>query len=238
MRQSSFALVGVSHGECGDRFVEFVTVADIGRYRRRIARAGMGTRKGAAAQCGVKRQSRFKPGSDIGEAVILEPPDVEISAVHRNLGPAEEDVGGRLQHALADDNALAVIGIVGSPSVRGQHRLLRFLDLEQQRRLVARHQQADGAERADAADPDDFECDIMQTVALQQNPPVFLQCLGVRSEGLARMQIMPAQMVHQRRLFLDPPSPSMLFDQAEMRFAALQNRRPAASPGCGGSWLS
>ena len=60
-------------------------------------------------------------------------------------------------------------------------------------------------------------------VALQQDPPVLLKRLSVRLEGSPRMELMPAQMVHERRLFLDPPGSGMLRDQSEMRFGALQN---------------
>ena len=61
-------------------------------------------------------------------------------------------------------------------------------------------------------------------VALHQHPAVFLQCPGVGRERVLGMQLMPAQMMHERRLFPDPPGACMLLDQAEMGFRTRQDR--------------
>ena len=179
------------------------------------------------AQRRVERQSRFEPGPNIGKALILEPSDIKIAAVYRDSSPTKKDVGGGLQHPLTDNNPLAVIGILGSAGVGREHRFLRLLNLQQQWRFVIRHQQTDGTECADAADPDDFEGDVTQMVTLQQDPPVFLKCLSVRLERSPRMELVPTQMVHERWLFPNSPCSGMLLDQSEMRFGALQNRSEA-----------
>ena len=64
-------LVGVGDGECRDRLVELVAVAELGGDRHRIAGAGVSARQGAAAERGIKRQRRLEPGTDIGEPRIL-----------------------------------------------------------------------------------------------------------------------------------------------------------------------
>ena len=103
------------------------------------------------------------------------------------------------------NDPLAVITIVRGPGERGQDRLLRLLDLQQQRRPVIGDEQADRAEGADAADPDDFEGHVAQAVALQQDAPVLLQRLSVACKGLARIELTAAQMAHQRRFVFDAP---------------------------------
>src|SRR5271156_4496382 len=128
----------------------------------------MGARQGAAAEAGVERQCCCETGSDIGQPLILESPDIEVPPVKWFLRPTEEDVGSSLQHALPDDDPLAVIEVIRESCERRENRLLRFLDLQQQWRVVVGHEQANGTERADAADPDNFKGDVAQMVALQQ----------------------------------------------------------------------
>jgi hypothetical protein len=115
--------------------------------------------------------------------------------------------------------------------------LLRFLDLQQQWRIVVGYEQANCTERADAADPDNLEGDVAQMVALQQYAPVLLQGLGIRREGLVRVELVPAQMPHQRRLVPDTPMPACHFNEAKMLFPGCQHlgeALPQVAPDLGG----
>src|SRR6516164_6331808 len=102
-----------------------------------------------------------------------------MTTVDRVQGPAEKDVWGSLHHALPDHYALPVIGVVRRPGERGEHRFLRLLDLQQQWRAVVCDEQADRAERADAADTDGLEGDVAAMIALHLHTAVLLQRLGI-----------------------------------------------------------
>src|SRR5262249_34752133 len=77
-------------------------------------------------------------------------------------------------------------------------------------------EQADRAERADAADPDDFEGDVLKMIAPQQYAPILLQCLSIGNEGLACIELMAAQMAHERRLVSDAPTAADRLHEATM----------------------
>ena len=111
-----------------------------------------------------------------------------------------------------------MVGVIRLPREGRENRLLRFLDLQQQWRIVIGHEQANGAERADAADADNFKGDIAQMIALQQYAPILLQSLGIRRKGPVRVELVPAQMPHQRRLILDMPMTAFHLGQAKMLF--------------------
>jgi hypothetical protein len=62
-------------------------------------------------------------------------------------------------------------------------------------------------------------------VTLQQNPPVFLQRLGIRRKGLARVEFVPAQMPHQRGLVPDVPVPVGRPNEVKILFPGRQHIR-------------
>src|SRR5215813_11555560 len=82
---------------------------------------------------------------------VAELADVELAAriVAR---PSEEDVGRRLHRPLSDDDALAMAREEAPAGVGLQDRGARFLQLQEERVFPAREEEADAAERADAAD--------------------------------------------------------------------------------------
>ena len=139
-----------------------------------------------------------------------------MPVVDRGARPAEEDVGRRLHHALADHDPLTVIGVVGRAGKGREHRLLRLLDLQQKRRAVTRGQQPDRAERPDTADPDRLERHVAQRVAVQQHPTVLLQCLRIGREGFACRQGVLVQMIDQRWFLPDMDAAVFRFRQAEV----------------------
>ena len=132
-----------------------------------------------------------------------------------------------MQHALAGDHPFALVGVGRRAGMAGQHRRLCLLDLQQQGRPIGGDEQADGAERADAADADHLEGRVREAVARQQHAAVFLQCAGIRGESRADLPIIGCVMLDQRRLVLDPRVPGCAsagwcVDQVEMRAAAGQ----------------
>src|SRR5215469_9561158 len=109
-----------------------------------------------------------------------------------------------------------MIGVSRGSCEGSKNRWLRLLDLQEQRSFVVGQEQADRAERADAADPDDFEGDVLKMIAPQQYAPILLQCLGIGDEGLACIELMAAQMAHERRLVSDAPTAADLLHEAKM----------------------
>ncbi len=160
-----------------------------------------------------------------------------MTVIAGGVRPAQEDVRRRLHHALPDNDALALVDIDAAAGERGQDRLLRLLDLQDQGVVVGRRQQRDSAERADGADADDLERDIDQLVAVDENVPIFLQRRLVSVEGRARgLGEGDILVIHQRhdlgRLLPDPQPLGRPLDQP--RVALDRRLRPpppaAAAP--------
>ena len=96
-------------GEVGEGVVDGVVVAEVGRDRDRVARPGV-----TAGECPAAQPT---PGDQVvaghrlddrAALLVLELADVEVAS-GRPDGPAEEDVGRRLEEALAGDHPLAVV---------------------------------------------------------------------------------------------------------------------------------
>ena len=94
-----------------------------------------------------------------------------------------------MHDALAGDHALALIGVEAGCGAWRQDRLLRFLELQQQRRVVAGGEQADGTESAHAADAHHLERNVGQPIAIEQHAAFFRQAELVRLERGARDQL-------------------------------------------------
>ncbi len=102
-----------------------------------------------------------------------------------DAGPAEEDVGGRLQQALALDHAPAVMLVVARADERLEHRGAGLLDLQEQRVAgVPPDEQRHPAAGADAADSHHLAGDVDEPVAIEQLPSVGRQALAVAGERL------------------------------------------------------
>ena len=129
------------------------------------------------------------------------------------LGPAEEDVAGRLHEPVAVHHALSVVREHAFPRICLQDRGARLLDLENERIPFVGHQQHHPAGGADAPDANDFGCGILDFVAVEQH------ALG-RREGFA----VPFEGVPDDRM--DLPR-SVIFPVEDRRELVLENRRPA-----------
>src|SRR3954447_21071697 len=103
---------------------------------------------------------------------VPELPDVEVAllAVDRDDPfPPEHDVCCGLHHPLALDDALPVLLESAPSEERLEHRLLRLLELQEQRIVVvSANEQQDPGTRTDAADSDDLPCRMHVLVALEK----------------------------------------------------------------------
>src|SRR5437867_13324606 len=127
----------------------------------------MRTRERTPAQLRVARQRLLLDQlADRAKPPVLQLAHIELTVGRGVLGPAQEHIARRLHDTLAFDHALALMAV----ELRCQpleHRLARLLDLQEQRRAVAAHIEPDGAERADAADADNLEGNVLERVAIE-----------------------------------------------------------------------
>jgi len=72
-----------------------------------------------------------------------------------------------------------------------EHGFLGFLELKKHRGTVAAHEQADGAERAHAPDPDSLERSILERVSLEQTQPLRRKALLVGSKHVVSIDAPP-----------------------------------------------
>ncbi|HSS59460.1 MAG TPA: hypothetical protein VLK59_15710 [Solirubrobacteraceae bacterium] len=99
--------------------------------------------------------------------------------------PPEEHVAGGLHEPLALHDPLALVRVFACARMRGEHRGIRLLDLEEQRivRRVA-HQQDHHRLVPDGADAGDLAREVLVVVAVQHHAPVRRQGPGVVGQSL------------------------------------------------------
>lgn len=170
-------LFGIGFRILEQRIGQRIAFADITADLRSVpGRFGVRTGEGAATDStvGGKRfvVEGFQFGGDFHVAQLTH---VKMATVGAG-GPAEEQITGGLHQPLAIDHALTVM-----PHARlglhviGEHRPPCFLELQEQRELLLVSQQRHQAARADTADTDHFERQVLNTEARQQPAPVGLQ---------------------------------------------------------------
>jgi hypothetical protein len=144
--------------------------------------------------------------------------DVEVAGAAVRTGgplPAEEDVAGRLGQPLPGHHPLPLVRELAGPGEPAQHRLLRFLHLQEQRVLrIPAEQQDDPAAGAHAADPYHLAGHVGELELPEQRPPVRLQAAPVRTDqcpessfGIDTAQLLRDQIGDrddQRRVGHDP----------------------------------
>src|SRR5262245_5349559 len=106
-----------------------------------------------------------------------------------DFSPPEENVTSRLHKPADVHNAMTVVGLTGRARIRLEHLRARFLNLEKQWIPFARHHQPHSAKRADAADSDHLDCDVLQLITIEEHAPVFLHALAIiRKCGLCALE--------------------------------------------------
>src|SRR5271169_2042568 len=150
-------LIGVFDREFGDRVMEGRIRSQVTCNARRIARSRMGPRQRPAAKPAVLAQHADVPvlddGGNLGVAKLAQ---IVIAAVP-TARPANEDVARQLHEPLASHDPLAVDRVPVLAGVGLEHGLPRLLDLQEDRVVLGRHEQSDGAIGANAADAHDLD---------------------------------------------------------------------------------
>src|SRR5262245_11137878 len=122
--------------------------------------------------------------TELAHVVLLAAGAIGVDAT----GPAEERIGGGLGQALADDNALALVAVFAGPGEGGQHRLLRLLQLQEQRLIGAvTEQQHDERLGSDRPDADDLAREVAEVVMPQHLAPIRFQRVQVACDGAAQL---------------------------------------------------
>ena len=115
--------IRIGGGEVRDRLIEHRLLADVGRDRHTVTGSGVGPRERPTADPGVPAEHRRVHAVDVDRALPvaqLAPVEVVRRAVEAVVDalPAEEDVAGGLDGALADDDPLAGVGEALGPRKR------------------------------------------------------------------------------------------------------------------------
>src|SRR5262245_45874208 len=165
-------------------------------------------RQRPAAKLGGVNQPLGPVGFDLRTFFhVAQLPDV-IMLPTRLHAPAEEYVAGGLENPLAHHNALPHV-FVPAPA----HELLQrgapgLLDLQDERVVVAGHEQDDAAARPHTAHADHLHGDVHDSEALQEQAPVIGQRSLVSLKGLAEIRLEAVSsrgMEHEWRLVNDAP---------------------------------
>src|SRR5215207_6952216 len=171
-----FGLVGVCLCEVGDRHIEALALAQVGRDPHAVAGAGVRTGQRPAAEARIKGQILRRHALYLGRALhVSQLAPVEVAS-RWAAEPAEEDVARGLHEPLAGNDALSLVLVGTRRKVALKYRSSRLLDLEEQGViLVAALEQRDVGPGAHAANPNDLPCCIHKAVPVEQVAPIVLQ---------------------------------------------------------------
>jgi hypothetical protein len=89
-----------------------------------------------------------------------------------------------LHQTLSHHDALPVMAINAFPGVRLKHGADRFLELQEQGLVPLGHHQGDPASPTHAADANHLDCDINESIAIEQYAPILKQRLSVSVKKL------------------------------------------------------
>src|SRR5690606_25796873 len=183
----TLVLVRVPPGELHDRPVERVFSAQVGGDGDWVAGARVRPSKRPSAYPSVEREpGRHHPVHVRRHLHVAKLAPVEAAVAVLALGPAQEDVAGRLHQPLTLHHPGAVVAVPAPPQVRLQDRGRGLLDLEEERVVhIAALQQDDERPRSDAADSDNLVGHIHDLETLQEPPPVVREGRPVRPELLS-----------------------------------------------------
>src|SRR5215211_8083068 len=156
-----FGLVGVCLCEVGDRHIEALALAQVGRDPHAVAGAGVRTGQRPAAEARIKGQFLRRHALYLGRALhVSQLAPVEVAS-RRAAEPAEEDVARGLHEPLAGNDALSLVLVGTRRKWALKYRSSSLLDLEEQGViLVAALEQRDVGPGAHAANPNDLPCCI------------------------------------------------------------------------------
>src|SRR6185312_10714390 len=147
--------------------------------------------------------------ADRAKPAVLQDADIEPNAQRLVCRPAEKNVACGLHHPLPLDHPPALRAVVGKLFREPlEDRALRLLDLQEERLAVAAQEQPDNADRADRADPDRLEGDVLQLIPVEKNRPVGGEGAAVEREAAGKVDPasdrLRAEVEDRRRLVGDP----------------------------------
>ena len=135
----------------------------------------MRARQGGAAEPAVEREALRRHRLDRGRALhVAQLADVELVPALTGPGdPSEEGVARGLHEPLAVHHALALVLVLAGARIRGEHRRVRLLELQEQRVVLAvAHQQDHHRLGPDRADADDLAREVLVVVVVEHDAPI------------------------------------------------------------------
>jgi hypothetical protein len=211
LRQQIVVLSGtgsIGHRERRKRIVKGVALSNISRDHGRIGRTRVRAGERAPAQAGVVYEGILLDDlANRPEPPVFQMAHVEVPARHRIFRPAEEDVARGLHGPLPFDDAPPRVPVEFWPEAF-EYRFSGLLELKEQWRAVAAREQAHGAKRAHASDPDDLKGGVFERVSLKQAQPLRRQTLLVGRKYVDRIDVTPwvallLEMIYRRWLVGD-----------------------------------
>ena len=199
-------LFGVTDGKLDEGGVELVAGAEIACNASSVTGAGL-----SAGESPTTNTDIFKPigFAHVGKIElhfhIAELTKVEMMALVI-VSPAKENVAGRLEHTLAGNNALAMIGVATFASVRLKDGGEGLFELEKQGSVVVADKQGDIAAGADTADTDDFAGDVDNLVAIKKNAALVGESGAITAKHFDDMlanEVGLARVIDERRMIDD-----------------------------------
>src|SRR5262245_55777032 len=140
--------------------------------------------------------------ADRTEPPVLQMAYIEVSMRRNVLRPTQELVTRRLHDTLTLDHPPALVA-VEFRSQPLEHGPAGFLDLQEQRCAVAAHVERDCAKRANAADADRLEGDVLERISIDEAKPIRRQPAFIGGERALGVDVMAGvaldgEMIDQR----------------------------------------
>ncbi len=201
-------LVRILIGKLANRVVEGFARTHVACDHRGVSRSRVCTRERPTTYPPVGSQVTgieiFDKRTDLR---VAELPDIAIATITPTC-PSQEYVTRRLHETLTGHDPLAVVFVQALSRIWLQYRGACLLNLQEQWVIIPSHEKADGANGADAADPDDFERQVAKAITVEQHPNMFGQRLSIARDrlpisGLESRCLCFGGMEDQRRLVLD-----------------------------------
>src|SRR5262249_34062018 len=146
--------------------------------------------------------------ADRTQPPVLQLPNIELPVRSGVFRPPQEYVACRLHDTLTLHHPLALVArVCRSQSL--EHRRARFLQLQKQWRAVPAHIKPDGAERADAADANHFEGDVLELVPVNKQKSVGGQPFLVGVKYASCIERGMVEMINEWRPICDPRLPAL-----------------------------
>src|SRR5262249_23785264 len=117
---------------------------------------------------------------------------IKLSARDVVLGRAEKNIAGGLHHPLAFNDATTLMSFVPQLAAEPlQHGVLRLLELQEKRLVISGQEKSDAAKRADRADANRLEDEVLHREAVEELQSILCNALPIRGEHSLKAQPVP-----------------------------------------------